>query len=84
MYIRSILAILDHNFNLNWEVVGGVVNYSKASKQWVFKNRYLEKNNSWKTEFLQIILNYDSQHESLEPMDFEVIVHIFSFDYYFT
>jgi hypothetical protein len=44
MYIRSILAILDHNFNLNRKVVGGVVNYSKASKQWVFKNRYVEKN----------------------------------------
>ncbi|CAG9760342.1 unnamed protein product [Ceutorhynchus assimilis] len=72
MYIRSILAILDHNFNVGREVVGGDVQFPKSSKRWHFKNKYQKKTYFWKADLLQKILNYDSKTGKLPEVIFKV------------
>lgn len=77
MYIRSILAILDHNFNIDREVVGGDVQFSKASKRWHFKNKYEKKDYSWKSSLLHEIVNYDPKTDKLPEVCFEVPKNIY-------
>lgn len=77
MYIRSILAILDHNNNIGREVVGGDVQFSKATKQWRFKNKYKKKNYAWKSELLEKIINYNPVVCKLPQVKFKVPKNIY-------
>jgi hypothetical protein len=58
MIVRSILCILDHNHNVERILKGHHVQYSKASKQYVVRNKYQKKNIEWRIALLQTINNY--------------------------
>ena len=46
MYVRSMIAALDHNFHQGKDVVGDSVEYSKSAGDWVYKRKYEKKNMS--------------------------------------
>lgn len=59
MFLRSILAIIDNNYNVGRPVVGGDVQYSKSIKQWHYKNKYREKTDEWRSEIRDTILHFN-------------------------
>ena len=58
MVLRSILAVLDHNFNTNRKVTGTVKCWSKAKKCMVEKKQYEKKSNVWRAEIVDKIISY--------------------------
>jgi hypothetical protein len=58
MVMRSILAIMDHNANLNRNKVFDVAQYSKASKSWILKSRKEEKSGLWRDDLMSAV--YDT------------------------
>ncbi|KAF4521776.1 hypothetical protein B566_EDAN006297 [Ephemera danica] len=66
MVIRSILAVLDHNFNVSRTVVAKFSTYSKSSKKYVLKNKYAEKSNVWRENLMDKIINSVYHPEQFE------------------
>lgn len=58
MVLRSILAILDHNANLNRNKACDVAQYSKASKSGILKSRKEAKSDLWRDDLMIAI--YDN------------------------
>ncbi|XP_050064701.1 uncharacterized protein LOC114122846 [Aphis gossypii] len=53
MHMRSILAILDHNSNVNKTMIGDKMVYSKSLGRYTMKNRYTSTTNNWRAEIMQ-------------------------------
>lgn len=53
MHMRSILAILDHNSNVNKTMIGDKMVYSKPLGRYTMKNRYTSTTNNWRAEIMQ-------------------------------
>lgn len=45
MVLKTKLAIIDHNANLNKDIVGHTSQFSKATSSWVMKNKYSKTTN---------------------------------------
>ncbi|KAE9524465.1 hypothetical protein AGLY_015186 [Aphis glycines] len=57
MYIRSIMAILDHNYNTNKQVVGDKMVYSKPLGKYTIKNVYERTDNDWRKRIMEKVLD---------------------------
>lgn len=57
MYIRSIMAILDHNYNTNKQVVGDKMVYSKPLGKYTIKNVYERTDNDWRKRIMKKVLD---------------------------
>ncbi|CAI6376865.1 unnamed protein product [Macrosiphum euphorbiae] len=55
MYIRSILAIIDHNSNLNKNPIGEKVVYSKSLRKYTIKTRFEPTKSEWRRVLLENI-----------------------------
>lgn len=55
MVLRSKLAIIDHNSNINREKIGDKAQFSKATGSWVLKNKYAKSTNLWKYDIMEIV-----------------------------
>jgi len=53
MVLRSKLAIMDHNANINKELIGDKAQFSKATGSWVLKNKYAKSTNIWKYDIME-------------------------------
>lgn len=53
MYIRSILAIIDHNSNLNKNPIGEKVVYSKSLRKYTIKTRFEPTKSEWRRVILE-------------------------------
>lgn len=53
MVLRSKLAIMDHNANINKEQIGDKAQFSKATGSWVLKNKYAKSSNRWKYDIME-------------------------------
>ncbi|KAL4152882.1 hypothetical protein QTP88_000715 [Uroleucon formosanum] len=53
MHMRPILAILDHNSNVNKTMIGDKMVYSKPFGCYTMKNRYTSTTNNWRAEIMQ-------------------------------
>lgn len=58
MYIKSIIAIIDHNSNLNKKKIGLNYLFSKPTGKWVTKNIYEKGTNNWRDEIINTILDH--------------------------
>ncbi|KAJ8879160.1 hypothetical protein PR048_019766 [Dryococelus australis] len=68
--LRSIIAVLDHNWNINKDRVGVRTQFSKSSRSWVIRNKYQVSNDGYKKEIMRIIRNLlesGSRRISAEP-----------------
>jgi len=50
MVTRTILAAMDHNNNLERNIVGDKVYYSKATKEYKLSNKFEPKNSQWRLD----------------------------------
>jgi len=57
MYIRSILAILDHNYNTNKTLVGDKMVYSKPLGKYTIKNVYERTDTDWRKQIMHEVLD---------------------------
>ncbi|XP_025413422.1 uncharacterized protein LOC112685695 [Sipha flava] len=57
MYIRSILAILDHNYNTNKQLVGDKMVYSKPLGKYTIKNVYERTDTDWRKQIMHEVLD---------------------------
>jgi len=58
MYIKSIIAIIDHNSNLNKKKIGLYYLFTKPTGKWVTKNIYEKGTNKWRDEIINSILDH--------------------------
>jgi hypothetical protein len=70
LYLRSVIAIMDHNWNVNKEKVGEKYMFSKSSGAWVVKNKFQRSNEEWKFNLIQIIKTKLNTIESSKHGDF--------------
>jgi len=54
-YLRSIIAILDHNYNVNKTLVGDKLVFSKPIGRYTLKNRYKNPSNNWRQIIIENI-----------------------------
>jgi hypothetical protein len=47
------LAIMDHNANLERKKIGEYTQFSKASKTWVIRDRYEPKSTNWRDDIME-------------------------------
>lgn len=52
MYIRSIIAILDHNNNTDKKIVGDKMVYSKPLGRYTIKNKYENTEENWRIDIM--------------------------------
>jgi len=55
MYLRSIIAILHHNYNVNKTLVGDKLVFSKPIGCYTLKNRYKNPSNNWRQIIIENI-----------------------------
>lgn len=58
MFLRSIIAILDHNNNVGRKAKSQRPQYSKVSGRWVMKNVYEPKTSTWKCNIVSRVLSH--------------------------
>ena len=52
------IAVFDHNAHWdNSEVIGGKVEFSKTSSEWIYKRKYTRKSTFWWQELLDKIIS---------------------------
>lgn len=56
MFVRSILAILDHNNNTEKTLIGEKVVFSKPLGRFTIKNSYNKSQNNWKRDIMSTII----------------------------
>lgn len=67
-YIKSIIAIIDHNSNLNKEKIGLNYLFSKLTGKWVTKNKYVKGKNYWRDEIINSILDHVNGADIISPL----------------
>ncbi|CAI6373647.1 unnamed protein product [Macrosiphum euphorbiae] len=55
MYLGSIIAILDHNYNVNKTLIGDKLVFSKPIGRYTLKNRYKNPSNNWRQIIIENI-----------------------------
>jgi len=68
MYIRSILAIFNHNSNLNKNPIGKKVVYSMSLRKYTIKSRFEPTKSEWRHVILE---NLQTSIRSGVPVDCE-------------
>ncbi|CAI6365786.1 unnamed protein product [Macrosiphum euphorbiae] len=69
MFVRSILAILDHNNNTKKTLIGEKVVFSKPLGRFTIKNSYNKTQNNWKREIISTIIEEAEKEISPQPFD---------------
>lgn len=68
MYLRSILAILDHNYNTGKNIIGDKMVFSKSLRKYTIKNTYERSKTDWRKQIMNKIEEL-SKENILEPMN---------------
>jgi hypothetical protein len=63
LVVRTILAVLDHNFNVGREVVGDKVDYNKVSKEYKLHDKYQSKDQSWRRDLVKKCVEFVTNPE---------------------
>jgi len=69
MFVRSILAILDHNNNTEKTLVGEKIVFSKPLGRFTIKNSYNKSQNNWKRDIMSKIIEEAEKEISPQPFD---------------
>jgi len=80
VHMRSIVATLDHNSNVNKTMIGDKMVYSKPLGRYTIKNQYTSTANDWRAEIMKNIkekakknLICQSQEEQLIPVPKNIV-----------
>lgn len=68
MYLRSILAILDHNYNTGKNIIGNKMVFSNTLRKYTIKNTYERSKTNWRKQIINMIEELFKEN-ILEPMD---------------
>jgi hypothetical protein len=68
MYLRSILAILDHNYNTGKNIIGDKMVFSKSLRKYTIKNIYERSKTDWRKQIMNKIEEL-SKENILEPVN---------------
>lgn len=69
MVLRTILAIIDHNSNLNKKVVSEVQAFSKQATNWIIKKRYAKQSIVWRVDIINQVINYVLDPSVMPPLN---------------